>query len=67
MSGGSEQPTVLYFNISAVYGAGAEIYIDQNLIMILLALLNLYMFEVQLHTDSEKNRRRENKLVCKGG
>jgi len=37
--------TVLYFNIAAIYGYRGTIYIDLNLIMILLAILHLYIFK----------------------
>lgn len=44
----------LYFNIAAFYGYRGEIYIDLNLIMILLALLNLYIFKGFSYTPKQR-------------
>lgn len=58
--------TVLYFNLAAFYGHRGQIYIDLNLITILLALLNLYIFKGSV-THGNRKRAEENKLVCEGG
>lgn len=63
----TDRQTGLYFNIAAFYGHWGEIYIDLNLIMILLALIKFVYFQrLRLHTETEKEGK-ENKLVCEGG